>query len=313
MATDVQGTTMEVEVVSVVDGDTVKVDLQGEETNVRILALDTEESWAGSGKPQTPWGIETKKEAQSFFPEGGTITLEFPGDEPVEQCLERYRDNYGRPMAYVHYDGEDFQERMINQGYSPYFTKYGYAHFDDHHRRYREAERRAQADDEGVWNQLKVNGQVMRNYSTLSTWWELRAEVVQTYRRAKREGNESLLDSRLDYDEIAERVGERLTVFTELRTLNRAGESHIVVDIGSRSQPFTLFVPDARETEEGQRIVSLLNSRYVPQAVDGRTVERPHRSYAYVTGEIALYRKKPRIVITSIDQITDDPPSPATG
>lgn len=153
----------------------------------------------------------------------------------------------------------------------------------------------------------------MRNYSTLSTWWELRAEVVQTYRRAKREGNESLLDSRLDYDEIAERVGERLTVFTELRTLNRTGESHIVVDISSRSQPFTLFVPNARETEEGQRIVSLLNSRYVPQAVDGRTVERPHRSYAYVTGEIALYRKKPRIVITSIDQITDDPPSPATG
>lgn len=114
--TDVQGTTMEVEVVSVVDGDTVKVDLQGEETNVRILALDTEESWAGSSKPRTPCGIEAEKQAQSFLPEGRTITLEFPGDEPVEQCLERYRDNYGRPMAYVHYDGEDFQERMIGRG-----------------------------------------------------------------------------------------------------------------------------------------------------------------------------------------------------
>lgn len=298
---------------SVVDGDTVKVDLRGEATNVRILALDTEESWAGSGKPRTPWGLKAKEEAQSFLSGGGTVTLEFPGDESVERCLERYRDNYGRPMAYVHADGKDFQEHMIREGYSPYFTKYGYAHFDDHHRRYREAERQAQADHGGVWNQLEVNGQVMRDYSTLSTWWELRAEVVQTYRRAERGSNGSLLDSRLDYDEIAERVGERLTVFTELRSLNRAGESHVVVDIGSRSQPFKLFIPNARETEEGQRIVSLLTSRYVPQAADGRTVERPHRSYAYVTGEIELYREEPEIVITSIDQITDEPPSSVAG
>lgn len=300
---------MEVPIVRVIDGDTVKVALGDEEENLRVLALDTEESQAGGGKPRTPWGIEAKEAAQSFLPEGGTITVEFPGDEPVERCLERYRDNYGRPMAYVHRDGEDFQERMIAKGYSPYFTKYGYAHFDDHHRRYKEAERRAQADDVGVWNQLEVNGQVMRNYSALATWWELRAEVVETYRRAKREGRDSLLDSRLDYDEIADRAGERLTVFTELRSLDRVGGSHLVVDIGSRSQPFSLFLPNALETEEGQRIVSLLNARYIPQAADGRTVERPHRSYAYVTGEISLYREKPQIEVTSVDQVLDDPPA----
>lgn len=310
---DHYGTTTAVDVVEVVDGDTVKVNLEGEHENLRILALDTEESRPVPGKPQTPWGTAAKEAAQTFFPEGATITIEFPGDEPVETCLQRYRGNYGRPLVYVHRDGEDFQEWMIRQGYSPYFTKYGYAHFEAYHDRYVAAERQAQADHVGVWNQLEVNGQEMRNYDALRAWWDLRAEVVESFRRARAAGVANLYDSRLDYGELVDRVGQEAVVFTELREYRRtSGGGHAIVTIGSESQPFKLFVPDAFETDEGQRILSMLTTRYVTSGYDGQTVERPRRSYAYVSGELKRYPPEdgePEIAVTSADQITDRPPS----
>ncbi|SIR57149.1 micrococcal nuclease [Haladaptatus litoreus] len=299
------GTTTTVEVIEAVDGDTVKVDLQGERENLRILALDTEESSGGGGKPVTPWGKQAKEEAKSFFPEGESITVEFPGDEELDDCLKRYRDNYGRPLVYVHKNDTDFQEHMIRAGYSPYFTKYGYAHFEEYHRRYRDAEREAQAEHIGVWNQLAVNGAVMRDYSSMCAWWELRAEVIQGFRRAS---HPSLFDSRLDYEKITSRIGEEVVVFTELNDYWRAGAEHVVVGIGSQAQPFQLFLPNVRTTEAGQRLLSLLDTRYVAED-DGVTVTKPHRSYAYVQGELKLYEEKPEIVVTAIDQITDEPPS----
>lgn len=304
----IHGTTTEVPVVRAVDGDTVKIELDGEEENLRILALDTEESRAGSGKPRTPWGEAAKAEAESFFEAGETITIEFPGTEPLEECLKRYRGNYGRPLVYVYRDGEDFVERMIRTGFSPYFTKYGYAEFESHHRRYVAAEREAQAARIGVWNQLEVNGAVMRNYSALGVWWTLRAELIEAYRRARTAGA-AVLDSRLDYEELAERVGDEVTVFTELDSYRRAGATHAVVDIGSLHQPFKLFLPDALETTAGQRVLSLLDERYVSEGYDGATIEEPRRSYAYVRGELALYRDEPEIVVTSVEQLADSPPS----
>lgn len=306
--THIQGTSLEVDVIRAIDGDTIKVELEGEEESLRILALDTEESRAGGGKPVTPWGRAAKEKAIEMFPQGSVVTIEFPGNEPLEECLQRYRDNYGRPLVYVHTADEDYQKLMIREGYSPYFTKYGYAHFDTHDRRYREAERQAQADAVGVWNQLAVNGAEMRDYGALCAWWELRAETIETFRQARQEGTADILDSRLDYTELEGREGEHAVVFTELRSYRRVGQNHVVVNIGSQAQPFKLFLPNAIETDEGQRILSLFDRRYIANS-DGDTVETPLRSYAYVSGDIKLYQGKPEIEITSIDQVTDRPPS----
>lgn len=316
MASNTVGTTLEVEVDSIIDGDTVKVHFdeatsgESDLVNLRLLGLDTEETHAGVGKPKTPWGTEAKKHAKERIPEGSTITIEFPGTEPLEDCLRRYRGNYGRPLVFVHVDGEDYQEHMIRKGYSPYFTKYGYAVFDGHHRRYRHAEREAQADDIGVWNQSKVNGSVMREYEPLCSWWTLRAEMVRRYRNAAA-SDESILDSRQDYHEIANSVGEELTVFTEFDGYERAGEKHAIVKIGSKEQPFQLFLPDALETEGGQRLISLLEKRYIATS-DGVSVQRPNRSYAFVSGTVEQYPEEngtPEMTVTSIEQIIDVPQS----
>lgn len=137
----------------VVDGDTIRVVLPGQARDepLRILGLDTEESSGGSDKPVTPWGKEAKKRAERFFEGADNVTIEFPGNEPLEVCLNRYRGNFGRVLVYVYRDGTDFQEAMIREGFSPYFMKYGNTDFSEHHRRFQQAEVAAQRAHIGVW------------------------------------------------------------------------------------------------------------------------------------------------------------------
>src|SRR5688500_5953405 len=100
------GTTVAVTVVRVVDGDTLRIGGGPREESVRLLALDTEESNAGSNKPITPWGHAAKREMEHLFSPGDSITLEFPGSEPLEECWVKHRDNYGRLLGFIHKNGQ---------------------------------------------------------------------------------------------------------------------------------------------------------------------------------------------------------------
>ena len=165
------GTRTEVPFVRVVDGDTIKVTTPDGTENLRILALDTEESSASSGKPETPHGHAAKAEAERFFSGVSTVTIEFPGTEAVSECFERYRGNFGRPLVYVYKrQGDalvDFQEHQIGAGFSPYFVKYGRAVFAELDAKYTEAERRAQREHLGIWDQVAANGSEINNYALL--------------------------------------------------------------------------------------------------------------------------------------------------
>lgn len=296
------GTSITATVVRAIDGDTLRLMSDGREESVRLLGLDTEESNRGSNKPVTPWGQKAKEAAQQAFPAGATVTLEFPGLEPIQECWEKHRDNYGRLLGYVHKDGMDVQEHMIHEGYSPYFVKYGYADFPAYHDRYTAAERRSQTAHRGVWDQFTVNGFEARNYAVLGVWWHLRAEAIDDYRTAKA-SNPSLLDSRRDYQQLVELAKQETeaTVFTELREYRLAGK-HIVVTIGSFKQPFQVFIPNG--VEEGQDILRLLDNRYI-----ARDEIHPRRGYAYVRGPLKLYQGKPEMIMTSPAQISDSPMS----
>lgn len=298
------GTVITTRVSKVTDGDTIKVkggDLNIEET-LRILALDTEESYAGGHKPKTPWGVEAKMHIQEYFNEGDEVKLEFPGDEDVETCLKRYRGNYGRLLVYVFKGSEDFQEHMIKRGYSPYFVKYGYAHFDELHERYTKAERHAQAKYIGVWNQKEVNGEVMRPYKALTTWWHLRARVVEGYRDAVEEGTD-VLNPRLDYSEIVQKAenGATVTVFSDMRSPQFVSNEKAIIPIGSQKQPFKFFLPEAK-SESGQEVLRLLQERYISEGAD-----KPARSYGYVEGKLKMYEDEPEMILTSADQLRDRP------
>ena len=307
------GTSFEARVDRIVDGDTIRVFLNdgGQESeSLRILALDTEEVSPGS-KPVTPLGHKASDRAKELINPGDTVRLILPGNEPLPEALKKHRGNFGRLLVYVELaDGSDFQEIMIREGMSPYFMKYGYAHFPPFHDRYVQAERLAQAELLGVWDQIANNGSEMRNYSALGVWWDLRARIIDDYRRFKRENaNANLFNTRLDYArlvDIAKAEGET-TVFMELRDFSPIASDHIVFRTGSLEQPFQLFIPGGN-IGDGEDVMRLLLSRYVAEGE-----EKPRRSYAYVTGPTKMFPDnetgRPEIVVTDPGQITDSPNS----
>ncbi|ELZ42097.1 thermonuclease family protein [Halorubrum tebenquichense] len=110
----------------VVDGDTMEVEFpSGEVDTVRLLGVDTPETSVGSttpdefeGIPETAarrahlgtWGAEASAFAES----------ELAGEEVVVAVDERAdrRGGFGRLLTYLYVDGEDFNERLLTDGYA---------------------------------------------------------------------------------------------------------------------------------------------------------------------------------------------------
>ncbi|PXF46022.1 hypothetical protein BWQ96_04197 [Gracilariopsis chorda] len=282
---EVQGTFLRVRKERVVDGDTIRVYLpnSSKAESLRILNLDTEESFKFSSKPVTPWGKAAKSYAVSFFKGQTEVIIEFPGIESVEESLEKYRGTFGRLLVWVHrLDGVDLTERMIRLGYSPYYNKYGNAEFDSHRQRYTLAERAAQMENRGVWDQEGVNGRVIRNYPALCTWWNLRAGIIDRYRAARKSGA-VVYNTRKDFAKLSKlaETGATATVFTEIRDLRKArGESAgvgAVASIGTNDRPFEIQIPDI-DAGNGAKTLELIRARYIGSE------RSPNRGYCYVKG-----------------------------
>jgi hypothetical protein len=90
-----------------------------------------------------------------------------------------------------------------------------------------------------------------------------------------------------------------VTVFTELARLRRVGQRRAIVDIGSREQPFKLFIPDI-ESEDGRRLLSLLQTQYISPTI-------PTESAAATRASVR--RDEPELVVAEAGQVTDTPPS----
>ncbi len=182
-----------VEIVKVVDGDTLNVRLDGEVVPLRLLSVDTEEKISGRPlgsptKPQTVFGEETAQWAREFFAalgEPAHIGLAFPEG--------RRRDVYGRLLCQVLLlDGRDFNLLLVEQGRSPYFNKYGNSLVA--HEAFVRAQSAARAAQLGIWNAATNRARTpgapsaVRPYEQLLPWWEARAAAIDSFRaRAARE------------------------------------------------------------------------------------------------------------------------------
>ena len=96
-----------VQVVGVVDGDTVDVAWDGRRERVRLLGVDTPESVT----PDRPVGC-FGPEAAAFTErrlQGRTVRLEFDRER---------RDRFGRLLAYVEVDGRRFNDELLAGGYA---------------------------------------------------------------------------------------------------------------------------------------------------------------------------------------------------
>lgn len=53
------------------------------------------------------------------------VYIEFDIYDPVDVCLKRHSGNYGRLLCYVHQGDDNYNLKLIKEGWSPFFYKYG--------------------------------------------------------------------------------------------------------------------------------------------------------------------------------------------
>jgi micrococcal nuclease len=128
-------------VVRSVDGDTIRVDRDGEEIVVRFIGLDTPETVAPD-RPVECYGPEASARTASLV-EGGQVWLEY--DE-----VTGLTDKYDRTLAFVWLDQQTMlNELLIREGFAEEVTYTdGYAHADE----LRAAENAARDAGAGLWS-----------------------------------------------------------------------------------------------------------------------------------------------------------------
>lgn len=100
-----------------VDGDTIKVNINGKEETVRFLAVDTPESVHPTKEVQY-YGKEASEYTCKTVSEGQKIELEY--DEGSDK-----RDKYDRLLAWVFVDDVLLQDELIKNGYAEVAYLYG--------------------------------------------------------------------------------------------------------------------------------------------------------------------------------------------
>ena len=160
-------------VLSIVDGDTVKIGYQGKKTSVRLIGVDTPETVHPS-KPVEVYGTEASNFTRNLLL-GESVYLRFD----VEQT-----DRFGRLLAYLYRapDGLFVNLEIVRQGYGPVDTRFPFKHIA----LFRHYETQARAAGKGLYGtpqapSVNAEGQVY---------------VTRTGKKYHREGCRSLSKSK---------------------------------------------------------------------------------------------------------------------
>jgi micrococcal nuclease len=125
-------------VVSVTDGDTVRVLVDGREEPVRLIGIDTPEK-DGPFTEEECFGEEATRFTTDLL-DGADVTLEFD----VEP-----RDRYDRLLAYVWLGDELVNETIAREGFAQVLTIPPNVRYAD---RFVQAVREARAEGRGLWS-----------------------------------------------------------------------------------------------------------------------------------------------------------------
>lgn len=126
------------EVVSVVDGDTIKVKLSGKTETVRLTLIDTPETKHPT-KPVEPFGPEASAFTKKSL-EGKHVFLEKDVSD---------RDSYGRLLRYVWIDGKLHNETLLEKGFARVAVFPPDVKYVD---RFRNVQKKAQSKKLGIWS-----------------------------------------------------------------------------------------------------------------------------------------------------------------
>jgi micrococcal nuclease len=135
-------------IIQVVDGDTIRIEVDGVTESVRIIGMDTPEV-VDPRKPVQCFGVEASNQAKKLLA-GQTITLEIEESQGA-------RDKYRRLLGYVIMpDGRDFGTIMISTGYA-----YEYTYNTPYKKQsiYRQAQAEAREAELGLWSPETCSGE----------------------------------------------------------------------------------------------------------------------------------------------------------
>ncbi|MGF9822603.1 thermonuclease family protein [Brevibacillus agri] len=127
-------------VVETIDGDTIKVQLNGKEETVRFLLVDTPETKHPTYGEQ-PFGREASNFTKQLV-SGKTVEL--------EQDVNNGPDKYGRLLYYAYVDGKSVQEQLLEKGLAR--VAYIYAPNVKYVDQYRAIQEKAQKTGVGIWS-----------------------------------------------------------------------------------------------------------------------------------------------------------------
>ncbi len=130
-------------VTRVVDGDTVKVMFNGKEESLRFIGVDTPESVHPDQTRNMPEGKIASDFTKKML-EGKDIGIEFDVQE---------RDQYGRLLGYVHYNGEMFNKVLLEEGYAKLSTYPPNTMYVDE---FTQLQEQARINKKGFWAPNKV-------------------------------------------------------------------------------------------------------------------------------------------------------------
>lgn len=174
------GTRIEATIMRVIDGDTLLVKIAGKTETVRAIACDTEEAHPElKSKPVTNAGALGAEFGKQFWWNWQPV-LEFESNDSLEICLQTQRDYFGRLRCYLWREEENYNKRLIKEGLTPYFRKYGSSLF--YHQEFTSAMEKAQFNRAGIWLRDIDDPELAPNYIHLLPWWNLRGDIVDRYR-----------------------------------------------------------------------------------------------------------------------------------
>ena len=125
----------------VVDGDTIRVDLRGLPTTVRLIGVDTPElhDRRDYTSPPQPFAREAADYTRREL-DGKRVRLEY-------ERHERF-DIYGRTLAYVFLeDGTFFNRELVRSGYARAYTRFPFRY----RKQFRADEAEARRTGRGMW------------------------------------------------------------------------------------------------------------------------------------------------------------------
>jgi micrococcal nuclease len=131
-------------VISITDGDTISVSMDGKKEKIRLLAIDTPETKDPRKEVQC-FGAKASQRMQDFV-SGKYVRLEEDSNQPD-------RDKYGRLLRYVYLeDGTNINAEMVKQGYAFAYIKYPTSQLDN----MKNLEKSARESKAGLWDSCTV-------------------------------------------------------------------------------------------------------------------------------------------------------------